>query len=180
MYLNFEITSYCNSKCYGCFRAHNQDNTLLNKHIDYDLFEKFIYEDCIGDDMSCILCGQLGEPILHPQIEKIIELCYFRFNSVAISTNGGNRNPNWYKKICQKFSDKIIFIFAIDGITQDINELYRKGVNFDKAFNNMLSCGKNALWNFIIFKHNVHQVYGASKLAEKYNIDIRFQPDASI
>jgi len=179
--LNFEVTTYCNAKCYGCFRAHNEDHSLLNKHLKFELFEDFIYEKCYGEDLSCVLCGQLGDPILHPDIEDIIELCYLRFRKLTISTNGGNRNPNWYRKITNKYKKNIEFVFAIDGITQEVNEIYRKGVNFKKAFQNMISCpSRNVIWNYIIFKHNLHQMRQASIIAKKHNIKIRFMPDASI
>ena len=55
---------------------------------------------------------------------------------------------------------KLFFVFAIHEVSKEINNLYRVGVNFKIAFNNMLEgCSvdnKRIRWEFTIFSWNKH------------------------
>ena len=50
--------------------------------------------------------------------------------------------------------------FNIDGL-QDTNHVYRKNTNFEKIIDNAsayIRMGGIAEWNYIVFKHNQHQI----------------------
>jgi hypothetical protein len=68
--------------------------------------------------------------------------------------------------------------FGIDGL-EDTLHLYRKNVKFSKAIENAtayINAGGRAQWNFIVFKHNEHQVQTVQALGKElgfFNIMIR-------
>ena len=44
-----------------------------------------------------IFCGELGDPMMHPDISKFVERGLSQARKVNINTNGGIRQPKWYK-----------------------------------------------------------------------------------
>jgi hypothetical protein len=68
--------------------------------------------------------------------------------------------------------------FGIDGL-EDTLHLYRKNVKYNKVIENaqaFIQAGGRAQWNFIVFKHNEHQVSAVTDLAKNlgfYNTLIR-------
>ena len=71
--------------------------------------------------------------------------------------------------------------FGIDGMTNDINNLYRAGSNIEKVFENLHSATQiddnRVHWDYTIFKWNEHQVDDARKMAKTLNIDINVRPN---
>jgi len=60
-------------------------------------------------------------------------------------------------------------VFAIDGL-KDTNHLYRRNVKFDKVIENVqafIGAGGEADWDFLVFKHNQHQIEEAEELSNK-------------
>jgi len=58
-------------------------------------------------------------------------------------------------------------IFSIDGL-EDTNHLYRQKVNWNSVMRNakaFINAGGRARWDFIVFKHNEHQVEEAQQLS---------------
>lgn len=73
------------------------------------------------------------------------------------------------------------FHFGIDGMTNEINNLYRVGSNIEKVFTNMRSAteidNNRVKWDYTIFEWNKHQVDDARRLAETLNIGINVRPN---
>ena len=60
-------------------------------------------------------------------------------------------------------------IFSIDGLA-DTNHLYRQDVEWSKLLQRIkwfIDCGGQAVWKFVLFKHNSHQQQKARALAKK-------------
>jgi hypothetical protein len=63
--------------------------------------------------------------------------------------------------------------FSIDGL-EDTNHLYRRNVNWNLLIENVKSfidAGGTAVWDYLIFKHNEHQI----DQAKQYSIDLGFK-----
>jgi hypothetical protein len=83
---------------------------------------------------------------------------------VEIATNGGAKNI-WTE--LGKMTN-VTVIFGIDGL-EDTHYRYRH-TNFKKVIDNMVTyieSGGKAIWQYIIFDYNEHQVKKASELAKK-------------
>jgi MoaA/NifB/PqqE/SkfB family radical SAM enzyme len=107
------------------------------------------------NEMGYILfCGELGDPMMHPDIEEIIDICLGAVPRIEIATNGGLRQPDWYEKIAKKYGNRIHIKWAIDGTDHKTNWKYREGVDFKRAMSNMKAWIKNGGagdWHFLIF-----------------------------
>jgi len=178
-----EITSRCNAKCPQCPR------TLLNGEINpympltqlgVEDIKKAFSPEHIKKLRQIFFCGGYGDPIVHP---KFLEICeYFREHNdqiwLYLHSNGGARTPNWWADLAKIIGDRGQIDFGIDGL-EDTNHLYRAGVRFDKLMENtqaFIQAGGRAQWNFIVFRHNEHQIEEARALSKKlgfFNILVR-------
>ena len=173
--LEFLVTSYCQASCPTCLRTTlvNQGK-LVPKHTSVEKVKKSI--PYIDKEVIISLCGETGDPLMHPQIDEIIDLFLENDNWVQIHTNGGLRNIEFYKKYA---SDRRVSIsWGIDGMDAETNSKYRIGVDFNKAWNFMntwFSLGGSGHWNFIIFEWNKHQYKNAFNYAKENNIPIEIK-----
>ena len=179
--LNFEVTSYCNADCPSCFRTREKENLLPYKHLKVEDFEFLIlhnikfFKNNQYENWIAKFCGEIGDPLLHPNIEQLIMIAEKVFDNVEIFTNGGIRNAKWIKKILF-LCNKTIFIFGIDGLTDEINQKYRVNVRTDIALKNMIESAKYRFnqinWHYTIFNHNYHELPDVIKFTKKYNLTL--------
>jgi sulfatase maturation enzyme AslB (radical SAM superfamily) len=105
------------------------------------------------------MCGNHGDPMMAPEA---LEICQWLKEvnpkiRIAMNTNGGARTPDWWARLA-KTIDHVTF--SVDGL-EDTNHLYRQGVSWDKVEENMAAfcdAGGIAKWEFLVFKHNEHQI----------------------
>ena len=181
---NFETTSYCNAKCPSCFRTTERyfsfDNSFKLNHLsteDFDVFlwknGKYLRDIRLSNNIVAKFCGELGDPLMHPEIDELVLLASNFFDRVEIYTNGGLRTPKWIKSFLQK-NKKLFLIFSIDGLTHKTNSLYRIDVNTNLAFNNMFESAKHRVtkWDFTVFDHNFQEVDQAIVLAREKDIKL--------
>ena len=186
---NFEISSYCNAGCPSCFRTSlldskkysmNQSSYMKRlKHLSIDDFQDMLlnniefFKNRNHEQIVAKFCGEVGDPMMHPQLDQLIGIASTVFDKVEIFTNGGLRNSKWIKKMLTKHK-KLFFIFGIDGVTDEVNQKYRVNVRTDLAFENMIQSAKLRFtkWDFTIFEHNWHQLQDAINFASKHKIYI--------
>jgi MoaA/NifB/PqqE/SkfB family radical SAM enzyme len=176
--INFELTDYCNAACPMCAR-HNWDGSLkkfTNKnHTTLQFIKDKISLKILGQLQSILSCGTYGDAIMNPECLEIYE--YFRKNnnnSIELFTNGGARNKDFWSELAKL---NIVTTFSIDGL-EDTNHLYRRNVKWSKLFENMKTYrdhGGKAVWEFLIFKHNEHQIEEARALSKKLGF-LNFRP----
>ncbi|MFB8793762.1 MAG: hypothetical protein U7126_05920 [Microcoleus sp.] len=71
-------------------------------------------------------------------------------------------------------------IFSIDSLA-DTNSVYRNNTNWDRimqSVNSFIQAGPKAVWHYLIFEHNQHQVELARALAEELGF-VEFVPKAT-
>ncbi len=184
--IDFCITTYCQSKCPTCPRTDAETLELANfitlQHMPFPVWMDVI--DKVDWSTKTIqFCGEHGDPMMHPDIEKFILAGTARAWQVMINTNGGIRKKEWYREIYDKVEDQdygeLCFTFAIDGLTQETNEKYRIDVDFDRAWENFLTCAENhsrlTYWDFLVFEHNWHELEDVIRIGKELevNMDIK-------
>ena len=180
---DFAITTYCQAKCRSCQRT-NPDtgetaDWLTPTHMPYDLFDKIV-NNCSDNLTIAQFCGELGDPMMHPQITKFVDRIFSKkgMNRLIINTNGGLRDPEWYTRMGDNYKQRLSIAFGIDGMSHDTNWKYREGVNWQRAIDNMVALSKTKAdleWHFLIFEWNWHEVEEAYNFAKKHNINIIFK-----
>ena len=168
--LNVEVSTVCNAKCSLCVRHRNFSTwkpkgfKIPKLHLDLDKFEILDWDNTNIDNF--VLCGSFGDPIFHPDLFRLIDIIHKMDKKFILYTNGEPHNEDWWKQLAKQCnnnpnfenSDKIIF--GIDGLDVITHEKYR-GTSFDKIIRNVnafVQTGGSAGMQFIVFKHNEHQI----------------------
>ena len=176
--IDFNITNYCNAKCPTCKRFDavkylEVDKNLKVFHMDYDKFKIAVESNTeYFKKTECYFCGEFGDPMMHPKIKDFVETANNVFNGVTVFTNGGLNRSEFIDYVAN--TQGVIVRFGIDGLTHDINNLYRIGVNTELAYKNMLDLAKygKAKWDYTLFEHNKHEAEDAIKFALDNNIKL--------
>jgi hypothetical protein len=119
-------------------------------------------------------CGNLGDPIVAKELLPVI--AYFRNNNksirIEVNTNGSARREDWWRALADLLGsdEKTSGVwFGLDGIGET-NALYRRNTDWHIIMRNakaFIEAGGIAHWNYIVFKHNEHQVEAARALANE-------------
>ena len=174
-WLHVELSSRCNAWCSGCGRNNEGYGLADIKVTDLPV-------DKLSDTIAKLplletvqLCGIFGDPCASKLIDKQIEILADAGVSVQMQTNGSLRTTKWWEELVGRLPDLEVW-FAIDGL-EDTHSIYRQGTNWRKIINNaksFISAGGRAVWQFIPFKHNEHQIRDCMKLASELGFE-RFE-----
>jgi len=175
--VHVEASSRCNSRCPMCSRftalgfvQPNLQEIDLSKESFYKLFTK----EFTSQLDHVYFSGVYGDPCLNKNLPEFVNyLIDNGCKSISIDTNGGYRSEEWWAKLARS---NVLVNFSIDGTDNETLDMYRIGVKYDKVYSNLKSfiqAGGNAQWNFIVFKHNEHQVDIAKKLA--FDLGVKFR-----
>lgn len=175
--VHFEPTNKCNAGCPMCSRTNN--NIILSdlQEIKYTSFKKFFPVEFVRGLKKFKFCGNYGDPAVAKDLLLMHEYL-FKHNErleVTLSTNGGIRSASFWYELGKMYDrpDSSHVQFHIDGL-EDTNHIYRIGVKWDKVIRNaksFLSANGNAVWYFIPFFHNEHQVEQAEILSKEIGFD---------
>jgi len=175
---HLEISDRCQAGCPMCGRTKLEDGTdssyIENVDLSYqDIYNAFPpdYLESSGFDYVNV-CGSFGDPLMNPEAFQILEHFVSRGIETALFTNGSLRSTSWWYKLGQMFAKghkKNYVYFAIDGTDQETHEYYRRFTKLDKIFANakaFMEGGGKAVWSFILFKHNEHQLEEAKQMSK--------------
>lgn len=170
--LHLELTTKCNAMCPMCnrnFKGRVRKN-LKMAELSLDDCKKILDKDFLCSLKLISMCGVFGDPINNKDLFNIIDYIYSINSNIIINiyTNGSLYNSKWWKELAQKLKNGRV-IFGIDGL-EGVSELHRCNTDFNKVIENaktFIDAGGKAQWDYIVFKHNEHQVEAARKLSEK-------------
>lgn len=177
--VHVEASSRCNSHCPMCSRytAHGELQPDLNEgDLSEDIFLKLFTKEFTPQLEHVYFSGVYGDPCLNKQLPKFVNyLLDNGVKSVSIDTNGGYRDEQWWASLARP---NVTINFALDGASTESLGRYRIGVSYDKVLANLrayVAAGGHAQWNFIVFKHNEHEVDIARALAAEIGCDFRIK-----
>ncbi len=120
----------CNLNCALC---PINDPRLEGKGLlPFDTYKKFIDET--GDYLLYVILWSWGEPLLNPEIHKMIRYAGEKGILSVTSSNMNKFSPEEAKRLIQSGLDGLIV--AIDGTTEETYSQMRKGGNLEKAIEN--------------------------------------------
>lgn len=167
--MSLEITSHCNAACPMCSR-YNEDwdtrepnKSLPLVHADFDQFINFL--DQIPNLKHCTFSGKYGDPLMNKDLNLYLKYLHSRGIDFDVRTNGSLRPESWWEEVVGYGG---VFIFGIDGL-EDTSNIYRQKTDFNKVIDNAttyIDAGGKAYWDFLIFRHNEHQVEDAKRFAK--------------
>ncbi len=172
--IHLEITDKCNAACPQCLR--NNNGVGVNPHLaltELSLadIKKIFMPDFARQLKMLYLCGNYGDPIVARDTLSVYK--YFRRLNpemkFSMNTNGSFRSAVWWRELAKVFGKNGEVKFGLDGLG-DTHRLYRQGTDWKKIIDNaeaFIEAGGQAVWEFIIFRHNEHQIEAARKMSEQ-------------
>lgn len=171
--LHVEITNKCNAACPMCDR--NQFGGLINpgrglsewslEDID-NAFKnlpnlKFVY-----------FCGTHGDPIAAKYVFEAVKAAKDVGAQIEMFTNGSLKTESWWKRFVDILDSNDRITFGIDGI--ETNHLYRQNTDVNKILKHLkIVCNSpvKTRWDFLVFKHNEHEMESSKALAKELGVD---------
>lgn len=176
-----EVTNICNLHCPFCLTGKGISGGRDVRHMKFEEAKKVI--DAVGDYAYFLQLYTWGEPLLNKDIIPIIEYAKQKRIFVMLSTNATAMTPAYNKRLIDSGVDYIMV--AIDGGSDETYEKYRVGGNYTKVLQNVEDLlqqkrEQNATtpfveWQFIVFRHNEHEVDSTEKMAYEIGIN-KFTP----
>lgn len=173
--VHLELTDKCNAACPQCARSDHggpiNPQLPLTELSLLDVKTLFA-EEFVAQLHRLYACGNYGDPIVALECAQIFE--YFRSCNakikLGIHTNGGTRSVEFWQRLGRLMPKGLGYVrFGIDGL-EDTNHIYRRNVRWPTLMRNVrafVEAGGNAEWDFIVFRHNEHQVEQARMLANE-------------
>lgn len=174
--LAIEPTNCCNLHCPECPSGMRQ-LTRTKGYLNLDDYNRII-EQIYPWLITLILYFQ-GEPLLHPDIFSMIKGAKNLNLYTLLSTNGHFLTESTIKQLVNSGLQKLII--SLDGTNAETYKIYRKGGNYNQVMDGI----KNLValkqfqgqqlplieLQFLVFKHNEHQIADFLALKEQLQVD---------
>ncbi|MBI3232703.1 MAG: SPASM domain-containing protein [Bacteroidetes bacterium] len=174
--VSIEPTTSCNLRCPQCpsgLRSFSRETGML----EFQTFSKIIDE--LSPTLTYLTLYFQGEPYLNPDFLKFVSYASSKNIYTATSTNCHHMTKQKAKETVDSGLNRLII--SIDGTTQEVYQEYRIGGNLTKVIEGtrMLVEAKreaknkslHIIWQFIVFKHNEHQIEQFKELAKSIGVD---------
>jgi radical SAM protein with 4Fe4S-binding SPASM domain len=174
--ISFEPTTSCNLRCPECpsgLRSFSRPTGMLKK----DFFSETI--DQLSRELMYLVFYFQGEPYLNPDFLDMVQYASSKKIYTATSTNGHFLNEKNAKRTVESGLDRLII--SIDGTTQETYSQYRVGGSLDKVLEgaaNIIKWKKElnstkpfVIFQFLVVRHNEHQIEEVTELAKKVGVD---------
>lgn len=174
--ISFEPTTSCNLRCPECpsgLRAFTRPTGMLKK----DFFSDTI--DQLHKELLYLVFYFQGEPYLNPDFLDMVKYASQKKIYTATSTNAHYLTDANAKRTIESGLDRLII--SIDGTTQEVYQQYRVGGRLEKVIEGaknivkwkreMNSKKPFVVFQFLVVKHNEHQIEEVKQLAKEIGVD---------
>jgi radical SAM protein with 4Fe4S-binding SPASM domain len=174
--ITIEPTNYCNLDCPLCVTGSGK-MTRSGGRMEIDMFRKLIDE--VGDTIWYVIFYHQGEPYLNKAFLPAVRYAKDQGLYTETSTNAHYLDPRNCECTIQSGLDAMIV--SLDGTTQESYEKYRVRGKLEKVLNgirNLVEAKKRLrsntpyiLLQFLVMRHNEHQIPEIKKLAQDLEVD---------
>jgi radical SAM protein with 4Fe4S-binding SPASM domain len=174
--ISIEPTTSCNLRCPECpsgLRSFTRPTGML----DEQTYRRII--DTLFEKLSYLILYFQGEPYLNPGFLDIVHYAHEKKIYTTTSTNAHYLTQANAKATVESGLKRIIIL--MDGADQESYDKYRIGGNLDKVLNginNLMEAKKilkkkspYVILQFLLFKHNTHQIPEIRKLSRQLGVD---------
>ncbi|HNX90333.1 MAG TPA: radical SAM protein [Candidatus Omnitrophota bacterium] len=178
--ISIEPGNICNLRCPLC-PTNDPDNADIKKGM-MSLGDFKIIFDKISPFVKTIDLFNWGEPFLNKEIGDMVRYARERKPGIRvfIDSNLNIINDGQIDAIVRYGLD--VLKVSCDGVSQAVYEKYRRGGNVNDVLENIkriirkkeeLKIDKpRIIWKYLVFKHNIHEVNEARRMAGELGIDL--------
>jgi MoaA/NifB/PqqE/SkfB family radical SAM enzyme len=164
--LNIEVSSACTAACRFCSRM-QKAREYGQYRLGLDDFRRLPI-DFMSRLRRVSFDGDFGDLCANDEFPAIVEYLSSLNPGLPICghTNGSAQSQDWWAALGPYFKNGDM-VFGLDGLG-DTHSLHRRGTDFNRVVENMaafISAGGRAQWQFIVFRHNEHQIEAAKDMA---------------
>jgi len=169
--VHIELTSRCNASCPQCPRnlsGGEVNPALPMAELTLEDTARLLPAALVKQLRKVYACGNYGDPMVAKDVLPIFQRLR-RENAtmeLGMFTNGSGRTEAFWAELAKV----VTYVrFSIDGL-EDTNHLYRRGTQWPRIMESVrafIAAGGRAEWDFIVFKHNEHQIEEARALANE-------------
>jgi len=166
----------CNLRCPFCPTGQGR-NVRTKGKLSLDNFKRIV--DKLGPYLIHVDLVNWGEPLLNENLLEMVSYAKQHHCDIKIDTNLTLLTEERARGLVLSGLDKIVV--SIDGLTEETYGRYRQGGDFRAAMNNLLLLVKTRkvlkktkpyiTWQFLVFRHNEHEIEKAVKLGRKIGVD---------
>jgi radical SAM protein with 4Fe4S-binding SPASM domain len=176
--LEIEPGNLCNLRCPLCPTGTGEKGAAKGL-MSLKLF-RHIFDQLKGY-LETVNLYNWGEPLLNPELVDIIKYAKEASGRVRIvtSTNLNVKDEALLERLIDSGIDDIIV--SCDGASRETYEKYRVGGDFDLVMKNIkflarrngeLNKKTNIIWNFLVFRHNEHELDMARGRAKEIGVNL--------
>ncbi len=169
-----ESSNLCNLNCVLCT---HQDMKRKQYNLSFENYKKIVNN--LGYKPESIVLQQIGEPFMNKDLLKMTKYTSEQGIKPSVFTNGTLLHLFNTDEILNSKIHKLVI--ALDGVTKDAVERYRIGANFEQLYKNVINLLErrkkiggipDLRIQFLMMKHNEHQLEEIRKLAKKYKVKL--------
>jgi len=174
--VNIEPVNICNLKCPLCVTGSGQMTRPRGK-MEFVTFKKVVDE--VADRIIYITLYSQGEPYLNKEFNRFVTYAKSKNVYVNTSTNAHYFTVGAAAEAVKSGIDSMII--SLDGVTQESYEHYRRGGdlqtvldgirNLVQAKTKLKSKTPYLFVQFLVMKHNEHEIPAIKKLAKELGVD---------
>ncbi|RKY31192.1 MAG: radical SAM protein [Candidatus Omnitrophota bacterium] len=177
--LGIETGNICNLRCPLCPTG-AQDTSMRRGFMDLVTFKNIIGQ--FKDSVSTLNLYSWGEPLLNPELVEMVKYAkkIKRNLRIITSTNLNVKNNSLLEGLISSEIDEIIV--SCDGASREAYSKYRVGGDYDLVIKNMsflkelqkkYNSKTQIIWNFLVFRHNEHEIEAAKNKAHSLGVELR-------
>ena len=173
---SIEPTTACNLKCPQCPSGLRSFSRPTGK-LDIDLYQNML--DQLGSQLWYLTLYFQGEPYLNPQFTDIVALANKKNIYTSTSSNAHFLDDDNARETVESGLNNLII--SVDGLSQETYEKYRVSGKLAKVEEGLFNLRKwkvklkknspHVVVQFIIMRHNEHQVENVKQWALKHGAD---------
>lgn len=176
--VGLNVTSSCNLRCQHCSRTSKLKSDKENSPLFMKKWKNIINKLSESDVLQIFITG--GEPLLHPDIKKIISTIKERNILIGLLTNGMLINQDIVDFLHVNFTSPFDYVhLSIDGLYNEY-ENFRKGGNFNTLVQSIkLLTEKNIRTHavMVITDKNFTQMWDVYKFCIEHRLKyLKFMP----
>jgi radical SAM protein with 4Fe4S-binding SPASM domain len=178
--LSIEPTTSCNLRCPECPSGLKEFTRPQGKMAEID-FENII--DQLKGQLMVVMLYFQGEPLLNPELFKMLAYARKKHVYTSTSTNGHFLNDENARELVESGLNRLII--SVDGTRQETYEKYRRDGKLDEVLigiRNMIKWKRELqssrpflIIQFLVLKHNEHQIPEIKKLAKELGVKLELK-----